>query len=536
LRLKLSPRKESITQSRRGREENATIAGFRVRLAWRTAAWALFFLMAVTAAAQQINVEEHVLDNGMRVLLLPRRGSANIFGGWIARVGSVDERPGITGISHLFEHMMFKGTTTIGTRDPEEDARLNLEMDRVKAEMRKEEQKLAERVRMGEVTDPKDPKVRTAKHNELLAKFDILAKRQSELLVKNEFDRIYTSEGASRMNAGTSEDFTIYFINVPANKLELWFWMESDRLAHPVFREFYTERDVVHEERRMRTDSTPTGRYMEQFDAMFWKSSPYGWPVVGWPSDLEAITREEANAYFGTYYAPNNLTACLVGDFDTKTAMELANKYFGRLQRGATEPEPVRTTEMPQLAEQRMTAYAETTPEALIRYHTVADGHVDDAPLNIVASLMNDRTGRLYKALVLDQQIATAAFANQESRKYEGFMQFRGVARPGKDPADVEKAIYKEIEKLQNEMVPDRELEKVKNNIAAANFRRQESDFALLTNILVNDADRGWKVLNTDPKLLEAVTPADIQRVAKRYFLAENRDVLLFYRKSGGAK
>ena len=483
------------------------------------------------ATAQHLPVQEFSLDNGMRVLLLPRKGSANIAAGWVARVGSVNERPDITGISHLFEHMMFKGTNTIGTRNAEEDAKLNLELDRLKAEIRKEEGELARRLRLGEITDVKDPKVRTARHQELLGQFEIVTKRQSELIVKNEFDRIYTGEGGSGMNAGTSEDFTFYYINLPTNKLELWFWMESDRLANPVFREFYTERDVVMEERRMRTDSTPTGRYQEQFNSLFWKSSPYGWPVVGWPTDLDSISREEANAYFGTYYAPNNLTMSLVGDFEPAAAMELAKKYFGRLKRGTVAPSAVVTMETPQMGEQRMSAYAETTPEALVRFHTVADGHKDEPALTVLASLMNDRTGRLFKALVLEQQVANQAFAQQDSRKYEGYLEFRGTAKPGKTPEDVEKGIYLELEKLQKELVPDRELEKVKNNLAAANFRRQQSDFNLLLNILINDASRSWKSLNTDPPLLQAVTPADIQRVAKKYLTAENRNVLMLYRK-----
>jgi predicted Zn-dependent peptidase len=487
--------------------------------------------LATLAAAQQLPVQEYTLDNGMRLLLLPRKGSANIAAGWVARVGSVNERPGITGISHLFEHMMFKGTNTIGTRNAAEDAKLNVELDQVKGELRKEEAELARRLRMGEIADVKDPKVRTARHQELLGQFDILTKRQSELIVKNEFDRIYTSEGASGMNAFTGSDVTVYFINLPTNKLELWFWMESDRLANPVFREFYAERDVVMEERRMRTDSTPTGRYMEQFNALFWKSSPYSWPVVGWPTDIDAITREEANAYFGTYYAPNNLTATLVGDFEPAAALELAKKYFGRLRRGPVPPAAVVTTETPQLGEQRMSASAETTPEVVIRFHTVADGHVDEPALTVLASLMNDRTGRLFKSLVLEQQVANLAFANQDSLKYEGYLEFRGTAKPGKAPEDVEKGIYKELEKLQAEIVPVRELEKVKNNLAAANFRRAQSDFNLLVNILVNDASRSWRSLNTDPPLLQAVTASDIQRVAKKYLKPENRNVLILYRK-----
>ena len=490
-----------------------------------------FPILAAVAVAQQLPVQEHTLDNGMRILLLPRKGSANIAAGWVARVGSVNERPGITGISHLFEHMMFKGTNAVGTRNAAEDAKLNLELDKLKGELRKEEAELARRLRLGEITDVKDPKVRTARHQELLGQFEIVTKRQSELIVKNEFDRLYTGQGASGMNAGTSEDYTVYFINLPTNRLELWFWMESDRLLNPVFREFYTERDVVMEERRMRTDSTPTGRYTEQFNSLFWKSSPYGWPVVGWPTDIDAISREEANAYFGTYYAPNNLTATLVGDFDPAVAMELAKKYFGRLKRGTVPPPAVVTAETPQVGEQRMSASAETTPEAVIRFHSVADGHVDEPALNVLASLMNDRTGRLFKSLVLEQQVANMAFARQDSRKYEGFVEFRGMAKPGKTPEDVEKGIYKELEKLQTELVPDRELEKVKNNLAAANFRRAQSDFNLLLNILINDASRSWRSLNTDPPLLQAVTSADIQRVAKKYLKPENRNVLILYRK-----
>ncbi len=418
---------------------------------WKSVPFILCF--AYCLQAQQVPVKEIVLDNGMKVLLVVRKGAPNIAAGWVAKVGSVNEHSGVTGISHLFEHMMFKGTQTIGTRNIEEDLKLNLELDRVKAGLRVEEQNLADKFRRGEISDIKDPKARSPRHQQLLAEFDRLNARQKELLVPNEFDKIYTAAGATGMNAATSEDLTIYYIEVPANKMELWFWMESDRLSNPVFREFYTEREVVAEERRMRIDSTPTGRYVQQFNAMFWKSSPYGWPVVGWPSDLDAITREDAMAYFGAYYAPNNLTACLVGDFDPAQAEALARKYFGRLRRGARDPEPVRTIEEPQYAEQRMTAYADASPSALIRYHTVADGHRDEPVFLVLESILNGTTGRLYKSLVLEQQLANAVFARHEGAKYEGyFLSAGGPAKPGKTPEQVEQAIYKEIEKLQNEL------------------------------------------------------------------------------------
>lgn len=488
-------------------------------------------LCAQLAAAQKVPVQEVVLDNGMRLLLVPRKGDPNVAAGWVARVGSVNERPGITGISHLFEHMMFKGTHAVGTKNIEENLKVMKEMDAVRAELRQEEQALIRKARLGEIKDAKDPQYRSARHRELLAKFNELTKREKDLMVKDEFGRIYTTAGGSGMNAGTSNDYTVYFINVPANKLELWFWMESDRLRNPVFREFYSERDVVHEERRLRTDSTPTGKFNEQFDSMFWQSSPYGWPVVGWPSDLEGITRDEALDYFAVNYAPNNLTACLVGDVDPARATELARRYFGRLPRGPRPPEPVRTSEMPQLAEKRMVAYAETVPQVRVRYHTVADGHPDDFALNILASVLSGRTGRLYKSLVLQQAVANGASAGQDSRKYEGLFEVNGVAKPGHTPEEVEQALYRELEKLQKELVDDKELQKVKNQYAANSFRGLQSNFGLMVQLLLRDANRGWDTINTDPARFQAVTAEDIRRVANTYFRPENRTIAVYYTK-----
>lgn len=495
----------------------------------------VLLLCAFAVAAQKVPAQEIALDNGMRLLLVPRKGDPNVAAGWIARVGSVNERPGITGLSHLFEHMMFKGTHAIGTKNIDENLKLIKEMDDVRAELRREEQTLILKARLGEIANAKDPQYRSERHKELLTRFNDLTKREKDLMVKDEFDRIYTTAGGSGMNAGTSNDFTVYFINVPANKLELWFWMESDRLRNPVFREFYSERDVVHEERRLRTDSTPTGKFNEQYDSMFWQSSPYGWPVVGWPSDLEGITREEALDYFAVNYAPNNLTACLVGDIDPARAKQLAQQYFGRLPRGPRPPEPVRTSEMPQLAEKRMVAYAETNPQVRVRYHTVAEGHPDDFVLDILGSLLNGRTGRLYKSLVLQQAVANSAGGGQDSRKYEGLFEVTGVAKPGKTPEEVEQALYKELERLQKELVDANELQKVKNQYAANNFRGIQSNFGLMVQLLVRDGNRGWETINTDPARHQAVTPEDIRRVANAYFKPENRTIAVYYTKKAAA-
>ena len=491
----------------------------------------LLALSALPLAAQRVDAEEFTLPNGMKFLLLPREGDPNVAAGWVAKVGSVNERPGVTGVAHLFEHMMFKGTHAIGTRDIEADLKIIDELDRVRGLLRAEEEALIEQARRGLIDDPQDPSHRNERHAALLAEFDALLGRQRELIVKDEFDRIYTGAGASGMNAGTSNDLTIYFINVPSNKLELWFWMESDRLLNPVFREFYSERDVVHEERRLRVDSTPTGRIDEQFDAMFWQSSPYSWPVIGWPSDLDGLSREEAMEFFGVYYAPNNLTAAIVGDFDPAEAKKLAERYFGRLKRGPVEPKPVRTVEIEQLAEKRLIAEAETRPMVRVRYHTVADAHADEPALLMLANILNGRTGRLYKSLVLERKVAVQAAAGVNGMKWDGFFEFQDVARPPKSPEDVEQAIYGEIAVLRDTLVDERELQKVKNQQMAEDFERLESKFNLMMQLLSYDALGEWRNVNRFSDRIQAVTAEDIRRVARKYFRPENRNVAIYYTK-----
>jgi predicted Zn-dependent peptidase len=257
--------------------------------------------------------------------------------------------------------------------------------------------------------------------------------------------------------------------------------------------------------------------------------------VVGWPSDVENITRAEALAYFDLNYAPNNLTACLVGDFDPEHAKALAQRYFGRLKRNSQPPEPMRTTEVEPQAEKRMIAYADTNPQAVARYHTVADGHRDEAALTVLGALLSGRTGRLYKSLVLDQKIATDAGAGQNGLKYEGYFSLSATARPGTPPEKVEQALYGELEKLQKTKVEDRELQKVKNRFAADEFRRLQSNFPLMLQLLLADNNRGWQTFFADPKQLAAVTADDVQRVATQYFKPERRAVILYYTKKAEA-
>ncbi|HTH46076.1 MAG TPA: pitrilysin family protein, partial [Candidatus Limnocylindria bacterium] len=347
--------------------------------------------------------------------------------------------------------------------------------------------------------------------------------------------RIYTTAGASGMNAFTTEDMTGYFINVPANKLELWAWMESERLLRPVFREFYAERDVVFEERRMRTESTPLGKFAEEFNSMFWEAHPYHWPVIGWPSDIPAISKKQADEFYALYYQPQNITLILVGDFKSAEAEAMVNRYFGRIPKGTQPPPDVGTLEPAQLAEKRMDAEAETNPQVDILWHTVGFGHKDSYALEVLQQLLSTRTGRLYKGLVLGRQVSTDTYASQNSQKWAGSFNAGGEAKDGKTPAEVEAAIYEELDRLKNEPVPAEELQKVKNQFAAAEYRKLSANFPIFIQVLQNEGEGGWREVNEAGPKIQAVTAEDVQRVAKKYFTKENRAVATYTRKAGSA-
>lgn len=479
-------------------------------------------------------VSEHRLDNGMRFLMVQRPGAPMISAGWVAHVGAANERPGITGISHLFEHMMFKGTHTIGVTDAALDDQLRTELDDLREQMFALEREDRLKVRTGQAESMSDPSLDSDEMKALREQFEAVIEQQRVNIIKDQFDQIYTEQGSTGMNAFTNEDMTVYFLRVPKNKLELWFWMESDRLSDPVFREFYSERDVVYEERRMRTESTPTGTQNEVFNSLFWRGHPYGWPVVGWPSDISAITREQAENYFDIYYAPNNLTAVLVGDFDEDQALEWANQYFGRIPRGKETPPDVVTLFMPLEGGFEYRAEVDAPPSATLTFHTTAYGGEDHPALMVLADVLNGKTGRLHKRLVLKDQVATSASASEDSRKYDGIFTLRANGKSDVDPQALKKVLLEEVEKIQDDGISEYELEKVRNNLAANNFRRLEDNFYLAIQLLYYDGLRDWSSMETLFERVTTVSREDVQRVAKKYLMTDNMGAKLYTRKAGG--
>jgi predicted Zn-dependent peptidase len=490
---------------------------------------------AVAADKPQISVREHTLANGMKWLLYEQHDSPTVAAFWTARVGSVNEREGITGISHFFEHMMFKGTRTIGTKNIDEDLRLIDEQENVREAMRAEMAVMRERLRRGEIDDLQKPENWTERYRELDKQFDALVQKQRQTIVKDQLDQIYTNNGGEALNAFTTEDQTAFFVRLPKNRLELWAWLESDRLLNPIFREFYSERDVVFEERRLSTEATPLGKYDEAFNALFWEASPYKWPVVGWGSDIPMYTLAQAKQYFATYYAPNNITGVLAGDFKPAEVVPLLERYFGRIPRGAVEPPPVVTLEPKQIGEKRFNAEAETSPTVRVWWKTVPALHKDTPALDLLSDVLSGRTGRLYKGLVLGRQVANQSSASIDDRKYGGIFEVETTVKDGKEPAAAEAAVYEEIEKLQKEAVPGEELQKVKNAYKANAYRRLSSPFYVGFQLVRDEALGDWRLINTSAELAEAVTAADLRRVAQQYLTKDNRTVATFLRKEGAA-
>ncbi len=490
---------------------------------------------APAAPKPQIEVQEHTMPNGMRWLLVERHDAPTIAAGWVAHVGSVNERPGITGLSHFFEHMMFKGTRVIGTRDITADLQLIAAQEKLREDMRLELRQMRERQRRGEIDDLAKPENRPEEYQKLEKQFDLLVEKQRQIIVKDQLDEIYTRNGGEFLNAFTNEDMTGYFVRFPANRLELWAWLESDRLRSPVFREFYSERDVVFEERRLRTEATPLGKYEEEFNALFWQAHPYKWPVVGWASDIPAYTKAQADDYFATYYAPNNLTGILVGDFESGQVLPLLGRYFGRIPRGQKSPPEVVTEEPRQLGEKRYSAEAETSPTVRIWWHGVPFVHRDAAALDLLTDVLSGRTGRLYKGLVLGRQLANQASASIDLKKYAGLIQVEVGVKDGKSPAAAEAAVYEELDRLQEEAVPATELLKVKNQAKANAYRRLQSPTFVMFQLMQYEGLGDWRHINTYADRLNAVSAQDLMRVAKAYLTKEGRTVGVFLRKQGEA-
>ncbi|MBI2816059.1 MAG: insulinase family protein [Acidobacteria bacterium] len=510
------------------------VSGARVdRLAVRRAIAACVFAVTLSPllAAQdvQLNVIERTLKNGMKVLMVERHDAPTVSLVLRFKVGGVDDPMGETGIAHFLEHMMFKGTKTYGTTNYQAEVPLMEKIDRIYAEIDAEQRK-----RFSAFEKPDEANIK-----KLQEEMAAVQKEQDKYTVKDELWQTYQRVGGVGLNASTGHDSTQYFVSLPSNQLELWAYLESDRIANPVFREFYPERDVVHEERRLRTDTQPPSLLWEMFSATAYQAHPYHRPIIGWASDIDNLQREQVLQYFKTFYAPNNCIAAIVGDINPDKTVAIMEKYFGPLQ---AQPQPRRkiTEEPPQVAERRVLMEVQAQPRLYIGYHTPQIGHEDSYALDVFAALLSgvsghSRTGRLYKSLVLEKKVALQAAADSMTNLYPGLFVITASPTQGKTGAEIEKDIYDEIARLQKEPPTEEELTRVRNAVDARMIRSMRSNFYLAYSISAAQHLAGnWRFILTERERTKAVTAQDVQNVAKKYFKGENRTVAELRTKAPG--
>lgn len=484
------------------------------------------------AGGVTLDVKEHVLKNGMKILMIPKPGVPRVVCHIYFQVGSINERPGITGSAHVHEHLMFKGTEVMGVTDYGKDSEIDRKVDALMDRIYREKYWKAD----GDA----------AKIAGWQKEVGELAAAEKVFIIKDDLWTRYMSNGGTGLNASTSQETTGYYVTLPSNKVELQMFLESDRLMNARFREFYSEKDVIMEERRL-SENQPGYFFGEQVNAAFYAASPYHWDVIGWMDDLKKMTKQDLVDFHNRYYVPNNAVAIYVGEFDPAAIIAMAEKYFGRIPKGP-DLEPIRTGEPPQYSEKRLTGEGPAQTSLQMMFHTPPDGNADTAALSILAGTLGSGgggfrggmgggggTGRLYKLLVRDKQIAVSASASSRPQWYVGAFQFSATPRvdKGVQPEDLEKEIWAEVEKVKKEGLTDEEIQKAKNKGEAAFIRGLASTSGLAGRVGRAELKRGWRSILTDLDDLKKVTNEDIKRVAAKYFVKDNSLTAVYRRKSG---
>lgn len=458
------------------------------------------------------NLTEFRLNNGMKFIVLERHQAPVVSFLTYADVGGVDEPNGQTGVAHFLEHLAFKGTTRIGTTDYKAEKPLLNKLEQLDSQIRA---------------------AKTAKKTDEVAKlqaqFNQIESQAVKLVKQNELGQIVEQAGGVGLNANTSTEATRYLYSFPANKLELWMSLESERFLEPVLgREFYKEKQVILEERRLRVENSPIGLMIEKFVDAAYKVHPYRRPVIGYDEDIRNLTPANIRDFFATYYVPSNLTMAVVGDVNPAEVKRLAQIYFGRYK-SSPKPKSKIPAEPKQSQTRSVTVNFPSQPWYLEGYHRPAITHPDEAVYNIMGRLLSDgRTSRLYKSLVEEKRLALAAqgFSGFPGEKYPNLMLFYALTAPGRSVDEVATSLRAEIERLKTQPVTDAELKRVKTQARAELIEALDSNMGMAQQLLEYEVKTGsWRNLFKQLARLEAVGAKDVQRVAIATFTAQNRTI-----------
>ncbi len=478
----------------------------------------IFFLLPLSSFSNpdllSKGVKEIVLPNGMKFLLLRRTG-APLFSAYIqVRVGGMDETAGQTGIAHLLEHMAFKGTTEIGTSNYSEEKNLLAQIESVHERWKK---------------------ANSGERKTLSAEMSRLIQQASEYVVKEEFSTIYLRNGGSDLNATTSQDLTSYFLKLPKSKLRLWAYLESQRLQDPVFREFYSERDVVREERRTRVDDSPFGKLYEALLKLVFPHSPYGRPTIGYAKDIQQLSATDLERFYKKFYVPSNMVGAIVGDIDLAETETILKEYFGPIPAGTPPQEKFIEDPYPTQS-RRAETFAQASPAMMIGYQKPNLPHPDDFVFDVLEQILCEgRTSRFYRRLVDQEQLVQNVSCSPSipgSRAKNMFFVYLSVNQ-GKSFDEILNKLQEEMVKVETEKVSEEELKKAKKNLTADWYYNLESNEDLAQMLSYFEAISGsWKYLLEHPKKIQAVGDEDLKRVVKKYLQPQRRSVAILKSKS----
>ena len=482
--------------------------------------WVVLACLPALAAAQDLaefekRLTRFTLPNGMRFLILERHEAPVISFHALVNAGAVNDPPGQSGMAHMFEHMIGKGTRAVGTSNWPKESEALTKVEKIYDRLEKERDR-------GATANQQAIKQLEA---DLKAAID----QANTFVEPNAFPRLIEEQGGVGFNAGTGEDSTSYFYSLPANRAELWFLLQSEWFRRPVFREFYKERDVVREERRMRTESNSQGKLIELTLATAFIEHPYRVPTIGWAAEIESLRAAAAEDFFRKYYVPVNITVGIVGDITPAKAKELAGKYFGSIPSAPTPP-PVILVEPRQEGEKRVQLLSEDAqPVALVGYKRPSQFDKDDPVMDVIQGVLSmGRTGWIYKDLVQDKKIAIAAGAITEmpGGKYPNLFLLFSYPANGRSVEENETALYALIDRLKNTKIDETTLKRVQTNVRAGLIRQLDSNPGLARQLAAYEAEYGdWHKMFTAIDDINKVTADDVQRVAREYFIEAGRTV-----------
>jgi predicted Zn-dependent peptidase len=458
--------------------------------------------LPIAAGEIKLPVSYSVLKNGLRIIVVPDTNVAVVSCRLYYFVGSMYESAGFTGLSHMYEHMMFKGTKKLGTTNYAAEVPLMTAIDSLDLLLY-----LREQSENGTDTIAR----------RYLKQRSLLLDKQRKFIKKDEIWELYQNNGATNLNAWTADDMTAYIVTLPKNKAELFYWIESDRMRNPVLREFTSERDVVMEERRMRYDNRPQGRYWERLNALFYIANPYRNPTIGWASDIRAFTRQKLDQHIHRYYTPDNALIVLVGNIDSLQAKRDIQRYFGSIPRAPHPKEEVVTREPTPIGETRFTVYDDAAPRIDMIFHT--PGYPDDVlyKMDVLESIFSGRSGRLYSRLVDKEGLCTNAGAENNVRLNDGDFQIWTELKNGVDPAKVERIIREEIAGAASSPPTAMEMRRVTNEIRMSFVSDLKSLEGLSDRLAWFERLGSWKNIFTYPEHIASVKPEDIPAAVKQY-------------------